>query len=90
MISKAKVKALKPQKAKMGRPKKEIDQKAFEGLCGIQCIRSEVCQFFNVTDKTLDRWCKATYNMTFSAIFKVSSSLLSSIVIEILIGLQQI
>ena len=22
-------------------------------------------------DKTLDRWCKATYNMTFSAIFKV-------------------
>ena len=71
MISKAKVKALKPQKAKMGRPKKEIDQKAFEGLCGIQCIRSEVCQFFNVTDKTLDRWCKATYNMTFSAIFKV-------------------
>ena len=58
-------------KAKMGRPKKEIDQKAFEGLCGIQCTRSEVCQFFNVTDKTLDRWCKATFKMTFSAIFKI-------------------
>jgi len=56
---------------KMGRPKKEIDQKAFEGLCGIQCTRAEVCQFFSITDKTLDRWCKATYNMTFSAIFKV-------------------
>ena len=55
----------------MGRPKKEIDQKAFEGLCGIQCTRSECCQFFGVTDKTLDRWCKATFNMTFSAIFKI-------------------
>ena len=63
-------KAKTPTK-KMGRPKKEIDQKAFEGLCGIQCTRPEVCQFFGITDKTLDRWCKATYNMTFSAIFKV-------------------
>ena len=60
-----------PKRKKMGRPKKEIDQKAFEGLCGIQCTRPEVCQFFGITDKTLDRWCKATYNMTFSAIFKV-------------------
>ncbi len=63
-------KAKTPPK-KMGRPKKEIDQKAFEGLCGIQCTRPEVCQFFSITDKTLDRWCKSTYNMTFSAIFKV-------------------
>jgi len=55
----------------MGRPKKELDQKAFEGLCGLQCTRPEVCQFFNVSDKTLDNWCKATYNMSFSAIFKI-------------------
>lgn len=71
MISKAKVKALKPPKAKMGRPKKEIDQKAFEGLCGIQCTRAECCQFFGVSDKLLDRWCKTTYAMTFAAIFKI-------------------
>ena len=58
-------------KAKMGRPKKEIDQKVFEGLCDIQCTRNEVCQFFDITNKTLDRWCKATYNMTFSSIFKI-------------------
>ena len=67
MISKTKVKASK----KMGRPKKEIDQKAFEGLCGIQCTRAECCQFFGVSDKLLDRWCKATYTMTFAAIFKI-------------------
>jgi len=58
-------------KKAMGRPKKELDQKAFEGLCGLQCTRPEVCQFFNVSDKTLDNWCKATYNMSFSAIFKI-------------------
>jgi hypothetical protein len=58
-------------KKKMGRPKKEIDKKAFEALCGIQCTRSECCQFFNVSDKLLDRWCKATYTMTFASIFKI-------------------
>ena len=59
----------KALKKKMGRPKKEIDQKAFEGLCGIQCTRQEVCQFFDISDKTLDKWCKATYGKTFSVIF---------------------
>ena len=55
---------------KMGRPKKEIDQKIFESLCGIQCTRAEMLEFFHLTDKTLDRWCKETYNgSTFSAIF---------------------
>jgi hypothetical protein len=63
MVSKSKV--------KMGRPKKEIDQKAFERLCGIQCTRNEICQFFDITSKTLDRWCKTTFKMTFSSIFKI-------------------
>ncbi len=65
------IKSKAKTKKKMGRPKKVIDKKAFESLCGIQCTRSEVCQFFNLTDKTLDKWCKDTYNMTFSAIFKI-------------------
>lgn len=56
--------------AKMGRPKKEIDQKAFENLCGIQCTEIEVCQFFDVTDKTLNSWCRRTYGKTFSEVFK--------------------
>jgi len=61
--------SVKPAKKKNGRPKKEIDQKAFEGLCGLQCTRQEVCQFFNISDKTLDKWCKETYKKSFSAIF---------------------
>lgn len=54
----------------MGRPPKEIDQKQFENLCGLQCTLEEVCSWFGVTDKTLNSWCKRTYDMTFSEVFK--------------------
>lgn len=57
--------------AKMGRPRKEIDQKQFEGLCRLQCTSKEICGWFDVTDKTLDAWCKRTYGGTFSAVFAV-------------------
>ena len=39
-----------------GRPRAEIDQTAFEKLCALQCTRSEICSWFNVTDKTLARY----------------------------------
>ena len=54
----------------MARPKKEIDQKAFESLCGIQCTYEEICDFFDVTDKTLNRWCRETYGKRFSDVFR--------------------
>ena len=54
----------------MARPKKEIDQKQFENLCGLQCTLEEICGWFDVTDKTLDSWCKRTYNASFSEVFK--------------------
>ena len=54
----------------MGRPKKEIDQKQFEKFCGLQCTLEEICAFFDVTDKTLDRWCKETYGKLFSEVFQ--------------------
>ncbi len=54
----------------MARPKKEIDQSIFEKLCGIQCTRNEICDFLNITDKTLTRWCKEIYGLSFSAIFE--------------------
>lgn len=55
----------------MARPKKEINQREFEALCGFQCTEEEICNFFNVTDKTLTRWCKETYNLSFSEVFKI-------------------
>ena len=53
----------------MARPKKEIDKKQFENLCGLQCTKEEICAWFDITDKTLDAWCKRTYRQSFSVIF---------------------
>lgn len=53
-----------------GRPRKQIDQKSFENLCGIQCTKEEICGFFEITDKTLESWCKRTYKKGFSEVFK--------------------
>lgn len=54
----------------MARPLKEIDKKQFENLCGLQCTKEEICAFFELTDKTLENWCKRTYNKGFSEIFR--------------------
>jgi len=61
-----------PQKVKNkgGRPKKNIDQAEFEKLCGMQCTKLEICDWFGLTDKTLERWCKDTYKLGFSEVFK--------------------
>jgi len=54
----------------MSRPLKEIDQKNFEQLCGLQCTKEEICGFFEITDKTLESWCKRTYKAGFSEVFR--------------------
>ena len=54
----------------MARPRKEIDQKQFENLCALQCTLEEICGWFDVTDKTLNSWCKRTYHASFSEVFK--------------------
>lgn len=54
----------------MGRPRKEIDKAQFENLCALQCTKAEICAWFDLTDKTLESWCKRTYKMGFSEVFK--------------------
>jgi hypothetical protein len=54
----------------MGRPKKDIDKNQFEKLCGLHCTEIEICSFFDVTDKTLNRWCREVYGKGFSDVFK--------------------
>ena len=56
--------------ARTGRPAKEIDQKQFENLCGLQCTLEEICGWFGVCSDTLETWCKRTYDMNFSEVFK--------------------
>jgi len=58
----------------MGRPRKEINQEEFEKLCGLQCTKAEICDWFSVTDKTLESWCKRTYKKGFSEIFSEKRS----------------
>ena len=53
----------------MARPKKHVDQKEFERLCSFQCTMEEICAWFDVTAKTLERWCKETYGASFSIVF---------------------
>ena len=57
-------------KRKGGRPRKEIDFKIFEGLCFIQCTKSEICSALGVDNNTLDRRLKEHYNADFSNVYK--------------------
>lgn len=53
-----------------GKAEKEIDQKQFENLCGLQCTLEEICGWFDVCSDTLEAWCKRTYKRSFSEVFK--------------------
>lgn len=57
-----------------GRKYKEINQQQFENMCSIQCTEEEICAVLGVSDKTLANWCKRTYKMKFSEIFKIKRS----------------
>ena len=52
-----------------GKAEKEIDQKQFENLCGLQCTLEEICGWFDVCSDTLETWCKRTYKRSFSEVF---------------------
>ena len=56
---------------KGGRPQKQINQTEFEKLCALQCTENEICAWFDVSDKTLNSWCKRTYKMGFSEVFAI-------------------
>ena len=57
--------------AQMGRPRKQINKTEFEKLCFLQCTEREFCSWFDVSDETLNKWCKETYDgRTFLDVFK--------------------
>lgn len=57
----------------MARPKTEIDKNIFEGLCEIQCTKTEICNVLGCDEKTLTRWCIDTYGEGFSDTYKKQS-----------------
>lgn len=56
--------------AKTGRPKKEIDKKDFEKLCALQCTKEDIADWFEVSEDTIDRFCKREYKASFAVVFK--------------------
>ena len=60
--------------AKTGRPKKEIDKTQFEKLCGIQCTLVEIAGIFDCCEDTIENWCKKTYGITCSEVYKTYSA----------------
>jgi len=59
---------------KGGRPRKEIDQSFFEGLCEIQCTLEEIAHVLHVSEDTIERWCKRTYEVGFADAYKKFSA----------------
>lgn len=60
--------------AKMGRPRKEIDESIFKNLCGLQCTLEEIAGVFECSSDTIERWCKRTFNLTFADAYKKYSA----------------
>lgn len=57
-----------------GRPRKEIDNKIFENLCGLQCTLEEIAGVFDCSADTIERWCKREYKQTFAEVYKKHSA----------------
>ena len=53
----------------VARPRKEIDQAEFEKLCALQCTKAEIAGFFNLSEDTVERWCKRIYKESFAVVF---------------------
>ena len=48
-----------------------IKKEQFEKLCEIQCTEEEITSVFDVCSDTLCAWCKNTYGMNFSEVYKI-------------------
>ena len=57
-----------------GRPRKDIDNKIFENLCGLQCTLEEIAGVFDCSVDTIERWCKREYGETFAEVYKKHSA----------------
>lgn len=55
-----------PPSPKMGRPKKEIDDRLFDQLIQLPLIKSDIGHAFNCSEDTLERYVKARFECTFA------------------------
>jgi hypothetical protein len=62
----------KPKKG--GRPRKEIAQHTFERLCEVQATLEEIAHVLDVSEDTVECWCKRTYELGFADTYKKFSA----------------
>ena len=60
--------------ANLGRPRKEFSWEQFEKLCAIQCTKSEIAGYFDVSEDTIERRIKEITLETFAEVYKRLSS----------------
>ncbi len=54
---------------KQGRPEASIDKTQFESMCQIHCTLPEIAGVFKVSEDTIQRWTKKTYDKTFAVVW---------------------
>lgn len=57
-----------------GRPRIQIDEDQFKGLCSIQCTLEEIASWFKCSEDTIERWCKRELKMSFADAYKKHSA----------------
>lgn len=58
----------------MARPRIEINEEQFKGLCNLQCTLSEISAFFKCSDDTIERWCERELGLSFAEAYKIHSA----------------
>ena len=53
-----------------GRPRIEIDEEQFKGLCSIQCTLEEISNWFKCSEDTIERWCRRELKLSFADAYK--------------------
>lgn len=53
-----------------GRPRIEIDEEQFKGLCSIQCTLEEISNWFKCSEDTVERWCRRELKLSFADAYK--------------------
>jgi AraC-like DNA-binding protein len=74
-MAKGDKKGNKPPKKPTGRPRKDFSKSQFENLCKIQCTLTEIADYFDMSEDTVETRCKEYYGMSFSDIFKLKRSI---------------
>lgn len=52
----------------------KIRKDEFEKLCNLWCTLIEIADFFDVSEDTVEAWCKNTYGETFTDVYKRKNS----------------